>query len=541
MQIVVRIAALATLVGAAAGLMFVARSSKFVPIESERAVRLPKLAAALTASDAQTRVPDAIRLAHGDDTVFKLLAAIRLASGIDIVADVDGAARIPVGLAGVRWPVAIQAIEHAYGLEIERLPGIILLKKSSKRESNPAPFDWIPEHRGEPLKIELSNAQIHDLATLWCEVTGNKIITDSSVEGTLTISAESATANELLVAILRLKDLDAEMSGNTVHVWSPSSPNMNDEYLRIARTTDEGVIDCSFTFRIKDPGDQKATIAHYDAQLSASGDKDDIKFGDRIPVITAAQLGGPPTTTYLEAATRIAYSVRLGHKDKWRAWFHLDGEYARPIETLTGISSKQPAPYIDAFTFITELPIDEATPQKIAGYEDALTGKSIEIELEWHLVRPPIRHVLPVFPTGERLLTITEMTYQVLPNRYWLVISPDYNTHILTAGLRVPVETSSQLGGPSTITYISAMFQMDIEQRERERGDNADVRNFAVRCTNNRILNRPYAPEFSVPYITGTQFSVTTAPRSGQQETISIVDDKSRDLHLQTTFQWTHI
>jgi len=75
------------------------------------------------------------------------------------------------------------------------------------------------EYTGDPISIDLKDAEIHDVLSTFSKVTGVKIVADADVTGLVTVHFTDVPWDKAFEIILTQNNLRWEMSGDTIHVF----------------------------------------------------------------------------------------------------------------------------------------------------------------------------------------------------------------------------------------------------------------------------------------------------------------------------------
>lgn len=472
------------------------------------------------------------------------LRRLSKAAGLRIVAAGDLGGSVSASLNGVSWSAALQVVVSQNNLEAERRGSFLILRhpepgKTRYVNSTTPSLGWQGEYHGESVDFDLAQTPLSAAFEHLSRLAHWKLALDPGLSGQVTVMG-SAPWDEFFEAVLRANGLDAELLGSTLHVWKPPQGISRQLGPSTLTAVEAGIVRCVVGFTIKEPGDTAAKRAEYSFDLTADGNSGGIESGPRVPIITQTQLGGPPTSTFVDAFVRINATARLSAGTPRQGWFDMNAEYSRPLEHGGGLlNSKQSVPYLDTILFNTVLGVKEKTKLAIAGYKDEITGREFAADFSWSVLVPPLR-TLPLTASDNKIMAQVSYKIGTKAAQLWLMLAPSRAPVSFRAGLRVPVLTPAQLNGPATVTYIDVFnrFEVALNAESFPGLKHRIPQRATIDCEYSRILNRPYATNSDNPYLDSVSFKGTAEAPENEEVLLGQGSDEIQNRKFETSFKW---
>jgi hypothetical protein len=453
---------------------------------------------------------------------------------------------------GLPWPIALKILESSLNLQTVRQGDFVLIKQMTEHSTpiHQYTHDWtehdqdldlglVGDHSGETVDFDLAGKDIRDVLQSIAPKLNKTMVVDLDVSGDISVLAQSKPITDVLLAVLYAADLDAESAGSSIHVWRRSKKRQSLSTLQ----ADEGSIRCvvGFEFRTVERSTPVFHKSEFTFLAVPNGKAATFESGPQAPIVTQAQLGGPPTVTYLNAGTSINLKVRLAQGAPTVAWFDIEAEHASLLQNSIALGSKTSDPSIKSVKVMTDLAIKENTETEIGGYEDPKTNEKAVITIKWSSISTPALGLLPVPPDTRHIISNLFYTQGLQTSHYWVVSAANSRECTIIAGLRIPVVTAAQLGGPPTSTYIDAFAHFILTSRETGQGGKLSVLEFQARFTKGGILARPYTTAGDNPFLDRQSLMSDGEIAEGAKHQIGVIDDgsSSRSTAL-FSWNWSH-
>src|SRR5438094_645427 len=197
-----------------------------------------------------------------------------------------------------------------------------------------------PKYTGEPISVNLKDVDLKDFFRLIHEISGLNVVLDPNVKGTLTIVLDDVPWDQALDIVVKNNELSRQLDGNVLSmppaVGGAQSGRISP--VQIANTVIGGApnyilvgtqqIPLFSNLPVTQPTSgltftNESRNYRIDAILTMAESRGLLKIlsrprvvtqnniqalvrqGVRVPIVTQAQLGGPPTVTYVDAFLRL--------------------------------------------------------------------------------------------------------------------------------------------------------------------------------------------------------------------------------------------
>src|SRR5579884_3450515 len=333
-----------------------------------------------------------------------------------------------------------------------------------------------PKYTGEPISVNLKDVDLKDFFRLIHEISGLNVVLDPGVNGTLTIVLDDVPWDQALAIVLQNNSLQCQLSGNVLRIALPDTLRKEADAIRATQEAQALAVDRVTVTRYLSYGTAKAIVPTLKAFLSKRGD---IIADDRtnsviiqdipsvIPGIDRLIKELDRKSQQVEIEARVVASTRSFARDLGAqfgaGWGNsttavggagavgqspLNHGYIGPPPyfTVPGV----PAPDLSSITPGKPLPVTSATIPLFSnlGVVGPTSGLSIlnvgsNYRLDTVLTAAETRGLLKILSRPR-------------------VVTQNNAAALVRQGVRIPVVTAAQLGGPPTTTYVDAFLRLQV-------------------------------------------------------------------------------
>jgi type IV pilus secretin PilQ/predicted competence protein len=466
-------------------------SAKFVTAKASSATAQPKLVLAsatsvpVTPSSAATITPTPATADSGKPTEFAFVEpkysvkddkaavpAVKAQEAADLFADKTAAELIATttNAAIAQAPANPPAITPAVNLAAEQ-----------KVQLEQKPADRGAKYTGEPISVNLKDVDLKDFFRLIHEISGLNVVLDPMVHGTLTIVLDDVPWDQALDIVLKNNDLSRQLDGNVLRIATVETLKKEAENRRAQIDAEALAVDKVSITRFLSYAHAKDVLLPVKKFLSQRGDvvadeRTNSLIVSDIPAVLPQidriiqQMDRKTQEVEIEArvvsATRsfardIGVQLGLGWGNGTTGVGGVQGVGTSPIIVGGGAVPNPLYPVVGNGSSGTQVPLfsNLGASGPTSGLQFINATNNMRIDLI--LTAAESRGLLKVL---SRPRVVTQNNIQA----------------IVKQGVRVPVVTQSQLGGPPTVTYVDAFLRLTVTPQITSEGTiflNVDVEN----------------------------------------------------------------
>ena len=319
-----------------------------------------------------------------------------------------------------------------------------------------------PRYTGEPISVNLKDVDLKDFFRLIHEISGLNVVLDPNVHGTLTIVLDDVPWDQALDIVLKNNDMARELEGNVLRIAMVDTLKKEADARRAQIESEALAVEKVSVTRFLSYAKAKDAIVTVKKFLSQRGD---VVADDRtnaviindipkvIPIIDRLLTQLDRKTQEVEIEARVVAATRQFARDigtqfgfGWGNGHSAIGGNAASGTTQTNVGN-QGAGYITTPPFGsgtgTTIPLfsNLGVTQPSSGLE--FINSSSTVRLDATLSMAESRGLLKVL---SRPRVVTQNNIQALVKQ----------------GVRVPIVTQAQLGGPPTVTYVDAFLRLTV-------------------------------------------------------------------------------
>ncbi len=319
-----------------------------------------------------------------------------------------------------------------------------------------------PKYTGEPISVNLKDVDLKDFFRLIHEISGLNVVLDPNVHGTLTVVLDDVPWDQALDIVLKNNDLARELEGNVLRIATVDTLKKEADGRRAQIESEALAVEKVSVTRFLSYAHAKDVIITVKKFLSVRGD---VVADERtnavivndipkvLPVIDRLLTQLDRKTQEVEIEARVVAATRT---------------FARDIGTQLGFGWGDGHSAIGGSSAVGSSPttVGGLTPGYIT-VPGNTTGGGSSIPLFSNLVPTSPTSGLTFLNASNtvRIDAVLEMAesrglLKVLSRPR--VVTQNNIQAFVKQGVRVPIVTQAQLGGPPTVTYVDAFLRLTV-------------------------------------------------------------------------------
>jgi type IV pilus assembly protein PilQ len=347
-----------------------------------------------------------------------------------------------------------------------------------KAQASQTPAITGPKYTGEPISVNLKDVDLKDFFRLIHEISGLNVVLDPNVKGTLTIVLDDVPWDQALDIVLKNNDLSRQLEGNVLRIATVETMRKEAESRRAQVEAEALAVDKVTVTRFLSYAHSKDVVPTVKNFLTQRGDviSDDRTNALIIQDIPSVMPSIDRLLTQLDRKTQeVEIEARVVAATR---------SFARDIGTQLGFG------WGDGKTAVGGASSAGASPITVGG----LTPGYITTGSTTGGSQIPLFSNLPVTsPTSglsfvnasnnvriDAILTMAESRGLLKILSRPRVVTQNNIQALVRQGVRVPIVTQAQLGGPPTVTYVDAFLRLTVVPQITSEGTiflNVDVEN----------------------------------------------------------------
>ncbi len=319
-----------------------------------------------------------------------------------------------------------------------------------------------PKYTGEPISVNLKDVDLKDFFRLIHEISGLNVVLDPDVHGTLTIVLDDVPWDQALDIVLKNNDLARELEGNVLRIATLDTLKKEADSRRAQMEAEALAVDKVSITRFLSYAHAKDVLLTVKKFLSTRGD---VVADDRtnaiivndipnvIPVIDKLLTELDRKTQEVEIEARVVAATRT---------------FARDIGTQFGFG------WGNGHSAIGGASAAGTSPTTVTGgapgyitipSSNGTTGNTIPLFSNLGSTQPSSGLTFLNASNTVRIDAILSMAesrglLKVLSRPR--VVTQNNIQALVKQGVRVPIVTQAQLGGPPTVTYVDAFLRLTV-------------------------------------------------------------------------------
>ncbi len=351
-----------------------------------------------------------------------------------------------------------------------------------KVQAQQAPVISGPKYTGEPISVNLKDVDLKDFFRLIHEISGLNVVLDPNVKGTLTIVLDDVPWDQALDIVLKNNDLSRQLEGNVLRIATVDTMRKEAESRRAQVEAEALAVDKVTVTRFLSYAHSKDVVPTIKSFLTQRGDviSDDRTNALIIQDIPSVMPGIDRLLTQLDRKTqeveieaRVVAATRSFARD---IGTQLGFGWGNGTSAAGGASSVGTSP-TSTFGIIPKYPIIGTSAPT------ATTGAQIPLFSNLPVTSPTSGFSFVNASSNVRIdaiLTMAESRGLLKILSRPRVVTQNNIQALVRQGVRVPIVTQAQLGGPPTVTYVDAFLRLTVVPQITSEGTiflNVDVEN----------------------------------------------------------------
>ncbi len=356
------------------------------------------------------------------------------------------------------------------------------LAAEQKGESHVVTPITAAKYTGEPISVNLKDVDLKDFFRLIHEISGLNVVLDPTVKGQLTIVLDDVPWDQALDIVLKNNDLARQLDGNVLRIATVDTMRHEAESRRAEQEAEALAVEKQTVTRFLSYAHSKDVIPTVKKFLSQRGDvvSDDRTNAVIISDIPAVMPNIDRLLTQLDRKTQeVEIEARVVAATR---------SFAREIGTQLAFG------WGNAATSAGGVPAVGTTPTSAFGVAPhypiigstaptPTTGSQIPLFSNLGATSPTSGFSLLNVSNAVRidaLLSMAESRGLLKILSRPRVVTQNNIQALVRQGVRVPIVTQAQLGGPPTVTYVDAFLRLTVIPQITSEGTiflNVDVEN----------------------------------------------------------------
>ncbi len=388
-------------------------------------------------------------------------------------ADKPASELLPVHASASMQPQAAQAASSAISPAVN-------LAAEQKTQMSQTPAATGPRYTGEPISVNLKDVDLKDFFRLIHEISGLNVVLDPNVHGTLTIVLDDVPWDQALDIVLKNNDLARELEGNVLRIATVDTLKKEADARRAQQESEALAVEKVTVTRFLSYAHSKDVVPTIKKFLSQRGD---VISDDRTNAVIISDIPNviPSLDRLLTQLDRKTQEVEIEARV-----VAATRSFARDIGTQFGFGWGNGHTAVGGAADAGSSPTDVngLTPGYITVGGNG-TGAGTKIPLFSNLpVTSPTSGLTFINASNnvriDAVLTLAESRGLLKILSRPRVVTQNNIQALVRQGVRVPIVTQAQLGGPPTVSYVDAFLRLTVVPQITSEGTiflNVDVEN----------------------------------------------------------------
>jgi type IV pilus assembly protein PilQ len=374
----------------------------------------------------------------------------------------DAAAKFSDKTAAELLPVSANAAQASQSTSSSTgVQPAVNLAAEQRAQAGQQPAAIGPRYTGEPISVNLKDVDLKDFFRLIHEISGLNVVLDPNVHGTLTVVLDDVPWDQALDIVLKNNDLARELEGNVLRIATVDTLKKEADGRRAQIEAEALAVEKVSVTRFLSYAHAKDVIVTVKKFLSVRGD---VVADERtnavivndipkvLPVIDRLLTQLDRKTQEVEIEARVVAATR---------------QFARDIGTQLGFGWGDGHSAIGGASAVGTSPtsVSNLTPGYITVPGSSTTGASIPLFSNLASTSPTSGLTFLNASNTVRIDAVLSMAesrglLKVLSRPR--VVTQNNIQALVKQGVRVPIVTQAQLGGPPTVTYVDAFLRLTV-------------------------------------------------------------------------------
>jgi type IV pilus assembly protein PilQ len=359
-------------------------------------------------------------------------------------------------------------------------PAVNLAAEQKVQLEQKAPASTGAKYTGEPISVNLKDVDLKDFFRLIHEISGLNVVLDPMIHGTLTIVLDDVPWDQALDIVLKNNDLSRQLDGNVLRIATVDTLKREAENRRAQIDAEALAVDKVSITRFLSYAHAKDVLLPVKKFLSQRGD---VVADERTNSLIVSDIPAvlPQIDRIIQQMDRKTQEVEIEARV-----VAATRSFARDIGVQLGLGWGNGTTAVGGVGAVGQSPI--------------LVGSQVGNPLYQVAGTPTSGTTIPLFsnlgstgPTSglsfinasnnfriDLLLTMAESRGLLKVLSRPRVVTQNNIQAVVKQGVRVPIVTQAQLGGPPTVTYVDAFLRLTVTPQITSEGTiflNVDVEN----------------------------------------------------------------
>jgi type IV pilus assembly protein PilQ len=320
------------------------------------------------------------------------------------------------------------------------------------------------KYTGEPISVNLKDVDLKDFFRLVHEISGLNVVLDPNVKGTLTIVLDDVPWDQALDIVLKNNDLSRQLEGNVLRIATVETLKKEAESRRAQVEAEALAVEKVSVTRFLSYAHAKDVVPTVKNFLSQRGD---VIADERTNALIIQDIPSviPPIDRVLQQLDRKTQEVEIEARV-----VAATRSFARDIGTQLGFGWGNGPTAVGGASSVGTSPIGTF------GLNPFYTVVGSSAPTATTLAQIPLFSNLPVTsPTSgislinrsrnmqiDTILTMAESRGLLKILSRPRVVTQNNIQALVRQGVRVPIVTQAQLGGPPTVSYVDAFLRLTV-------------------------------------------------------------------------------
>ncbi len=360
-------------------------------------------------------------------------------------------------------------------------PAVNLAAEQKEQMQKPVTVSG-PKYTGEPISVNLKDVDLKDFFRLIHEISGLNVVLDPNVKGTLTIVLDDVPWDQALDIVLKNNDLARQLDGNVLRIATVDTLRKEAESRRAQQEAEALAVEKVTVTRFLSYAHSKDVVPTVKQFLSQRGDviSDDRTNALIIQDIPTVIPGIDRLLTQLDRKTQeVEIEARVVAANR---------SFARDIGTQLGFGWGNGTSAIGGVNNVgssqtSVFGLQPLYPIVGTSAPTSTTGQQIPLFSNLGVTSPTSGLGFINASNNVRIdaiLTMAESRGLLKILSRPRVVTQNNIQALVRQGVRVPIVTQAQLGGPPTVTYVDAFLRLTVVPQITSEGTiflNVDVEN----------------------------------------------------------------
>jgi type IV pilus assembly protein PilQ len=353
------------------------------------------------------------------------------------------------------------------------------LAAEQKTQMSQTPATSGPKYTGEPISVNLKDVDLKDFFRLIHEISGLNVVLDPNVHGTLTIVLDDVPWDQALDIVLKNNDLARELEGNVLRIATVDTLKKEADARRAQQESEALAVEKVTVTRFLSYAHSKDVVPTIKKFLSQRGD---VISDDRTNAVIISDIPNviPALDRLLTQLDRKTQEVEIEARV-----VAATRSFARDIGTQFGFGWGNDHSAVGGASSVGSTPttVGGLNPTYITTAGSGSSGSTIPLFSNLPVTSPTSGLTFVNASNNVRIdavLTMAESRGLLKILSRPRVVTQNNIQALVRQGVRVPIVTQAQLGGPPTVSYVDAFLRLTVVPQITSEGTiflNVDVEN----------------------------------------------------------------